>query len=122
MPNALSQRPRVPSETTSHCGALFNRVTSDFLYFGELDDEECHWTNQNVNGLLLIQRIHSGYIQVLPCNIASMTVKAAAKLCVRRGVGGWDVPSEVITDSGREYTSKWWNESCTRPPNPSPQL
>ena len=54
---------------------LFNRVTSDFFYLGELDDEECHWTNKKVNGVLLIQCRHSGYIQVLPCNIESMTGK-----------------------------------------------
>ena len=33
---------------------LFNRVTSDFFYLGELNDEECHWTNKKVNGVLLI--------------------------------------------------------------------
>ena len=25
---------------------LFNRVTSDIFYLGELDDEECHWTDK----------------------------------------------------------------------------
>ena len=81
---------------------LFNRVTSDFFYLGELDDEECHWTNKKVNGVLLIQCRHSGYIQVLPCNIESMTGKAAAKWCAQTWMGGWDVPSEVVTDSGKE--------------------
>ena len=93
---------------------LFNRVTSDFFYLGELDGEECHWTNKNVNGVLLIQCRHSGYIQVLPCNIESMTGKAAAKWCAQTWMGGWDVPSEVVTDSGKEYTSEWWKELCAR--------
>ena len=43
---------------------LFNRVGSDFFYLGGLDDEGCHWTNKKVNGVLLIQCRHSGYIQV----------------------------------------------------------
>ena len=78
-----------------------------FFYLGELDDEECHWTNKKVNGVLLIQCRHSGYIQVLPCNIESMTGKAAAKWCAQTWMGGWDVPSEVVTDSGKEYTKAW---------------
>ena len=86
---------------------LFNKVTSDVFYSGELDDEECHWTNKKVNGVLLIQCRHSGYIQVLPCNIESMSGKAAANRCAQTWMGGWDVPSEVITDSGKEYTSEW---------------
>ena len=93
---------------------LFNRVTSDIFYLGELDDEECHWTKKNVNGVLLIKCRHSGYIQVLPCNIESMDGKAAAKWCVQTWMGGWHVLSEVITDSGKEYTSEWWRELCTR--------
>ena len=92
---------------------LFNRVTSDFFYLGELDDEECHWTNKKVNGVLLIQWRHSGYIQVCPCSIESMTGKAAAQWCAQTWMGGWDVPSEVITDSGKEHTSEWWKELCT---------
>ena len=51
---------------------------------------------------------------MLPCNIESMTGKAAAKWCAQTWMGGWDVPSEVITDSGKEYTSDWWRELCTR--------
>ena len=93
---------------------LFNRVTGDFFYLVELDDEDCHWTNKKVNGVLLIQCRHSGYIQVLPCNIQSMTGKAAAQWCAQTWMGGWDDPSEVITNSGKEYTSKWWRDLCTR--------
>ena len=51
---------------------------------------------------------------VLPCNIESMTGKAAAKWCAQTWMGGWDVPSEVVTDSGKEYTSEWWKELCAR--------
>ena len=49
-------------------------------------------------------------LQVLPCNIESMTGKAAAKKCAQTWMGGRDVPSEVITDSDQEYTSEWWKE------------
>ena len=93
---------------------LFGRVTSDFVYLGERDDEECHWNNKQVNGELLFQCRHAGYIQVLPCNIELTTGKAAATWCTQTWMGGWDVPSEVITHSGKEYTSQWWRELCTR--------
>ena len=93
---------------------LFNRVTTFFFYVGELDDEECRWTNKKVNGVLLIQCRYSGYIQVLPRNIEPMNGRAAAKWCAQTWMGDWDVPSEVITDSGKEYTSEWWRQLCTR--------
>ena len=92
---------------------LFNQVTSDFFYLRELDDEECHWTNKKVNRVLLIQCRHSGYIEGVPCTIEWMTGKVAAKWCAQTWMGGCDVPSEVITDSGKEYTSEWWRELCT---------
>ena len=92
---------------------LFNRVTTDFFYLGKFDDEQCHWTNKNVNRVLL-QCCHSGFIQVLPCNIESITAKAATKWCVQTWMASWDVWSEVITDSGKEYTSEWWRELRTR--------
>ena len=76
---------------------LLNRVTSDFFYLGELDDEEFRWTNKNVNGVLLIQCRHSGYIQVLPCNIESMKGRAAAKWCAQTWMGSSNIPSKVIT-------------------------
>ena len=66
------------------------------------------------NEVLLIQRRPFGYIQVLPGNIESMTGKAAAKWCAQTWSGGGDVPFEVSTDSGKEYTSKWWRELCSR--------
>ena len=67
---------------------LFNRVTCNFFYLGELDDKECHCTNKKVNGVLIIQCRHSSYIQVLPCNIELMTGKAAAKLSAQTWMGG----------------------------------
>ena len=68
-------------------GRLFDRVTSDFFYLGELKGEECHWTNKKINGVLLIQRRHSGYIHVLPCNVNAMTGKAAPNGVPRHGWG-----------------------------------
>ena len=66
---------------------LFDRVTSDFFYLGDLEGEECHWTNKKINGVLLIQCRHSGYIHVLPCNVNAMTGKAAAKWCAQTWMG-----------------------------------
>ena len=43
-----------------------------------------------------------------------MTGKGATKWCAQTLMGGWDVPSEVITDSSKGYTSEWWGELCTR--------
>ena len=48
---------------------LFDRVTSNFFYHGDLEGEECHWTNKKINGVVLFQCRHSGYIHVLPCNV-----------------------------------------------------
>ena len=97
-PNALSAQKHDHLKPHPIWERLFNRVTSDFLYLGELDDEECRWTKKKVNGVLLFQCRLPGYIEVLPCNIEPMTGKAAAKWCVQTLMGGWDVPSEVITD------------------------
>ena len=93
---------------------LLDRVTSDFLYPGDLEGEECHWTNKKINGVLLIQCRHSGYIHVLPCNVNAMTGKAAAKWCAQTWMGCWDVPSEILTDSGSANISEWWKTLCAR--------
>ena len=74
---------------------LFDRVTSDFFYLGDLEGKECHWTNNKINGVLLFQCRHSGYIHVLPCKVNAMTGEAAAKWCAQTWVGRWDVPSEI---------------------------
>ena len=62
----------------------------------------------------LIQCRHSGYIHVLPCNVNAMTSKAAAKWCAQTWMGCWDVPSEILTDSGGAYISEWWKTLCAR--------
>ena len=87
---------------------LFDRVTSDFFYLGDLEGEEGHWTNKNINGVLLIQCRPSGYINVLPGIVNAMTGKAAAKWCAQTWMGCSDVPSEILTDSGSAYISEWW--------------
>ena len=86
---------------------LFDRVTSDFFYLGDLVGEERHWTNKKISGVLLIQCRHSGYIHVLPCNVNAMTGKAATKWCAQTWMGCLDVRSEILTDSGSAYTSEW---------------
>ena len=93
---------------------LFDRVTTDFLYLGDLDGEECHCTNHKFHGVLLVQSRHSGYIHVLPCNLNATTGKAAAKWSAQTWMGCWDVPSEILTDSGSAYISEWWTTLCAR--------
>ena len=88
--------------------------TSDFFYLGDLEGGECYWTNERFNGVLLIQCRHSGYIQLLPCNANAMTGKAAAKWCAQTWMGCWDVPSEILTDSGSEYIAEWRKTLCSR--------
>ena len=43
-----------------------------------------------------------------------MTGEAAAKRYTQTWMRRCNVPSEVIADSGKEYTSEWWRELCTR--------
>ena len=93
---------------------LFDRVTSDFFYPGELEGEECHWTNKKINGVSLISCRHSGYIHVLPCNVNAMTGKTAAKWFAQTWIGCWDVHSEILTDSGSAYISEWRKPLCAR--------
>ena len=92
---------------------LFSRVRSHFLHLGELDDEECHFTNKNVHGVICIQCRQSGYIHLLPCNIKSMTGKGATRCCAQTWIRGSDVSSEMIIDSGKECISEWCTELCT---------
>ena len=93
---------------------FFDRVTSDFFYLGDLEGEECHWTNKKLNGVLLIQCRHSEYINVSPCMVNAMTCKPAAKLCAQTWMGCSDVPSEVLSDSGSAYISEWLKILCAR--------
>ena len=86
---------------------LFDGVTSDFFYLGDLEGEECQLTKEKVNGMFLIQCRHSGYIHALPCNVNAMTGKAAAKWCAQTWMGCWDDTSQILTDAGSAYTSDW---------------
>ena len=94
---------------------FFNRVTTAFFYLGEPDDKECNWTNKEINGVLVIQCLHSGYIQVLPCTIESMSGKAGAKWSGQTWMGARDVPAEVIMDSGKKGSSEWCRGLCICP-------
>ena len=105
---AITAKPKIYLRPHPVPERLFDRVTSDFFYLGDLEGEDCHWTNKQINGVLLIQCRHSGYIHVLPCNVNAMTGKAAAKWCARTWMGCLDVPSEISTDSGSAYFSEWW--------------
>ena len=93
---------------------LFDRVTSDFPYHRDLEGEECHSTNKKINGVLLIQCRHSGYIHVLPCNVHAMTGGAATKWCAQTLMGCQDVPSQILADSGSAYFSEWLKALCAR--------
>ena len=46
---------------------LFDKVTADVFELGQIQ-EECLYTRKPIDGVLLIQDRHSGYIQVFPCN------------------------------------------------------
>ena len=85
---------------------LFDRVTSDFFYVGDLGGEECHWTKK--------KSMVCWYIHVLPCNVNAMTGKAAAKWCAQTWMGCWEGPSDILTDSGSAYISEWWKILCAR--------
>ena len=89
-------------------------MISDFFCLGDQEGEECHCTNREVNGWLLIQGRDSGYIHVLPCILSAMTRKAAAKCCTQTWMRCRDVCSEILTDSGGAYISKWWKTLFAR--------
>ena len=57
---------------------LFDKVTADVFELGQIQ-EECLYTRKPIDGVLLIQDRHSGYIQVLPCNTKHLTSEMAAK-------------------------------------------
>ena len=69
-------------------------------------------TRKPIDGVLLIQDHHSGYIQVLPCNTKHPTSEMAAKWTASQWMSNWDVPSEVLTDSGKEFIGIWWENRC----------
>ena len=81
---------------------LFDKVTADVFELGQIQ-EECLYTRKPIDGVLLIQDRHSGYIQVLPCNTKHLTSEMAAKWTASQWMSNWDVPSEILTDSGKEF-------------------
>ena len=115
----LSQRPPASKTTAIRSHILFQ--SASLTESPVISSIPVNWMTKSAIGptkksmeFLLIQCRRSGCIQLLPCNIESMTGKAAAKWCARTWMGGWDVPSEVIRGSGKEYTSEWWRTLCTR--------
>ena len=90
---------------------LFDEVTVDVFELKQIQ-EECLYTRKPIDGVLLIQDRHSGYIQVLPCNTKHLTSEMAAKWTASRWMSNWDVPSEILTDSGKEYIGTWWENMC----------
>ena len=75
-------------------------MTADVLELGQIQ-EECLYTRKPIDGVLLIQNSHSGYIQVLPCNTKNLTSEMAAKWTASQWMSNWDVPSEILTDTDR---------------------
>ena len=61
---------------------------------------------------MLIQDRHSGYIQVLPCNTKHLTSERAAKWTASQWISNWDVPSEILTDSRKDFIRTWWENMC----------
>ena len=61
---------------------------------------------------LLIQDSHSGYIEVLPCSTKHLTSEMAAKWTASQWMSNWDVPSEILTDSWKEFIGTWWENMC----------
>ena len=90
---------------------LFDKVTADVFELGQIQ-EECLYTRKPIDGVLLIQDRHSGYIQVLPCNTNHLTSEMAAKWTASQLMSNWDVPSEILTDSGKEFIGTWWENMC----------
>ena len=90
---------------------LFDKVTADVFELGQIQ-EECLYTRKPIDRVLLIQDRHSGYIQALPCNTKHLTSEMAAKWTASQWMSNWDVPSEILTDSGKEFIGTWWENMC----------
>ena len=90
---------------------LFDKVTANVFELGQVQQEYLY-TGKPIDGVLLIQDRHSGYIQVLPCNTRHLTSEMAAKWTVSQWMSNWDVPSELLTDSGKEFIGTWWENMC----------
>ena len=90
---------------------LFDKVTAEVSELGQIQ-EECLHTRKPINGVLLIQNRHSGYIQVLPCNTKHLASEKAAKWTAGRWMSNWDVPTAILTNSGKEFIGTWWENMC----------
>ena len=86
-------------------------MTADVFELGQIQ-EECLHTRKPIDGNSLIQDRHSGYIQVLPCNTKNLTSEIAAKWTASQWMSNWDVRSEILTDSGKEFIGTWWENVC----------
>ena len=82
-------------------------MTADVFEFGQIQ-EKCPYTRKPIDGVLFIQDLHSGYIQVLPCNTKHLTSVMAAKWIASQWMRNWDVFSEILTGSGKEFIGTWW--------------
>ena len=74
---------------------LFDKVTADVFELGLIQEERLY-TKKPIDGVLLIKDRHSGYIQVLPCNMKHLTSEMAAKWTASQCISNWDVPSEIL--------------------------
>ena len=90
---------------------LFGKVTADVFELGQIQ-EECLYTRNPIDGGLLIQDRHSGYIQGLPCKTKHLTSEMAAKWTESQWVSNWDIPCEILTDSGKEFIGTWAENMC----------
>ena len=86
-------------------------MTADVFELGQIQ-EECLYTSKPIDGVLLIQAPHRGYIQVLPCNTKHLTSEVAAKWTASQWMSNWDVPSEILMDSGKDFIGTWWENMC----------
>ena len=77
-------------------------MTADVFESGQIQ-EECLYTKRPIDGVLLVQDRHSGYIQVPPCDTKHLTSEMADKWTASQWMSSPDVPSAIQTDSGKEF-------------------
>ena len=86
-------------------------MTADVFELGQIQ-EECLYTRKPIYPVLFIHDCHSGYIQVLPCNTKHLTSDMAAKWTASPWMSSLDVPSEILTESGKEFIGTWLQNMC----------
>ena len=84
-------------------------MTSDVFELRQVQ-EECLYTKKPIDGVLLIEDRHTGYIQVLFCNTKHVTPEMAAMWTAGQGMSNWDVPTEILTDSSKAFIGTWWEK------------